>query len=99
MALGIPVVASNRGALPEVLGSAGVLFDPANADALADALDRMLSDSTLATACVAAGLARSAAWSWDAAADRVRAMYESAVARRSGRHRPDSGAKPWGGPG
>jgi O-antigen biosynthesis alpha-1,3-mannosyltransferase len=85
MALGIPVVASNRGALPEVVGGAGVLFDPSRPDALADALDRVLKDPALASACLSAGLARSAAWTWDAAADRVRLMYEHAMARRGRR--------------
>ena len=85
MAMGVPVVASNRGALPEVLGGAGLLFDPARPDALADALERILTDSALASACVSAGLARSAGWTWDAAAERVRQMYERAVARRGAR--------------
>ena len=81
MALGVPVVASDRGALPEVLGGAGVLIDPGSADGLADALERVLSDTALASACVAAGLDRSSAWSWTAAAERVRTMYETAIAR------------------
>jgi glycosyltransferase involved in cell wall biosynthesis len=85
MALGVPVVASNRGALPEVVGGAGLLFDPSRPEALAEALERMLTDSALASACASAGLARSAAWTWDAAAERVRQMYERAVARRAAR--------------
>jgi glycosyltransferase involved in cell wall biosynthesis len=85
MALGVPVVASNGGALPEVLGGAGLLFDPSRPDALADALERILTDSALASACISAGLARSAAWTWDAAAARVRQMYERAIDRRAQR--------------
>jgi glycosyltransferase involved in cell wall biosynthesis len=85
MAIGVPVVASNRGALPEVVGGAGVFFDPSRPEALADALDKMLTNSALASACVSAGLARSAAWTWDAAAERVRQMYELALARRAER--------------
>lgn len=86
MALGIPVAAANAGALPEVVGDAGILFEPASADALADALERLLTDGRLATACIASGLARSAGWSWDQAAARLRGMYASAAARRAGRH-------------
>jgi len=86
MALGIPVVAARRGALTEVVGDAGILFDPADPDALADALERLLTDSALAAACVASGLARTAAWSWERAAERVRGMYEAAAARRTTGH-------------
>ena len=37
MTVGVPVVAANRGALPEVVGAAGRLFEPDDADALAGA--------------------------------------------------------------
>ena len=43
MACGTPVVVSDRGSLPEVVGDAGVVCEP-NPDALADALEGVLSD-------------------------------------------------------
>ena len=85
MALGIPVVAAKAGALPEVVGDAGILFDPASAEALADAMERLLTDGQLATACVASGLSRSAAWTWDDAAARLQEMYAGAAACREKR--------------
>ena len=42
MALGTPVIASNNSALPETLGGAGILVDPSDAPALADAVGRHL---------------------------------------------------------
>ncbi len=44
--LGVPVVAANVGGLPETVvnGETGILFPPGDADALADALERLLSD-------------------------------------------------------
>ena len=57
MASGAPVVASNRGALPEVTGGAALLVDPAPAP-LADALERLLADPALRERLRAAGLAR-----------------------------------------
>jgi glycosyltransferase involved in cell wall biosynthesis len=42
MACGAPVIASRRGALPEVVGDAGVLVDPENVALLASALTRVL---------------------------------------------------------
>jgi glycosyltransferase involved in cell wall biosynthesis len=86
MSLGVPVVASRRGALPEVLGGAGLLFDPADRDALSCALERVLTDGDLAADCIAKGLQRSASWSWDDAALRVRQMYAAAMTRRSDRN-------------
>lgn len=44
MACGVPVVSSSGGSLPEVVGDAGVLVEPANADALADGIDGLLSN-------------------------------------------------------
>ena len=44
MALGVPVVASNRGALPEVVGDAGLLVAPDDARGLAAAIESVLLD-------------------------------------------------------
>jgi len=41
MACGLPVAASDRGSLPEVIGSAGVLFDPSDPDSIAAAIERL----------------------------------------------------------
>jgi glycosyltransferase involved in cell wall biosynthesis len=48
MACGAPVIASNRAALPEVVGDAGLLFDPEQERELASVLSRVLSDPALA---------------------------------------------------
>src|SRR5207244_1382600 len=71
MTAGVPVVASDRGALPEVLGRAGLLIDPEDAGDLADAMSRLLKDDSLAARCVAEGLARASHFRWDVTADRV----------------------------
>ena len=54
MTLGVPVVAASRGSLPEVLDDAGLLVDPEDADAMADAIGRLLADDRLARACAVA---------------------------------------------
>ena len=48
MACGAAVISSNRAALPEVVGDAGILFDPQDERELATVLARVLSDSALA---------------------------------------------------
>jgi glycosyltransferase involved in cell wall biosynthesis len=78
MACGTPVVASNAGALPEVLGDAALLVDPCDEDALARALDVALrDDGTLR----ARGLARAASFDWATAASMTWQLYERVLAR------------------
>jgi glycosyltransferase involved in cell wall biosynthesis len=47
MSCGIPVIASDAGSLPEILGSSGLLFPPGNAQALADRIERVVNDADL----------------------------------------------------
>jgi glycosyltransferase involved in cell wall biosynthesis len=82
MTLGVPVVTSNRGSLPEVVGDAGPIVDAADSAALADAIGHVLTDSAFAAACAAKGIERSRAYRWDRAAQRTYAVYERAIARR-----------------
>lgn len=85
MAAGVPVLVSNRGALPEVVGDAGVVLDPDDPEAFAAALIRLTTDDDEATAAAHRGLARARTYTWDAAATRLRDAYESAVTHRRGR--------------
>jgi glycosyltransferase involved in cell wall biosynthesis len=82
MTRGVPVVAANRGALPEVLGDAGLLVDPDKPADLAAAIWRMLSDASVADAAVSKGIQRSATFSWDATARLVFETYEQAIDHR-----------------
>ena len=82
MAAGIPIVVSNRGALPEVVGTAGVTVDPADPQAWATAIERLAHDDDWARERGAAGLVRAQAFSWDDAADALRAAYVAAAQRR-----------------
>ena len=82
MSAGIPVVAANRGSLPEVIGTGGLLFDPTEPPALATALEQILDDEGVAAAWGSAGLQRAREFSWTAAASTLRRAYEDAVMRR-----------------
>lgn len=82
MTLGVPVVASNRGALPEVLGDAGPLVDPEAPGAIAAAIERVTDDEAFAASCAAKGVARSKQFTWDTMARRVYEAYERAIERR-----------------
>jgi glycosyltransferase involved in cell wall biosynthesis len=85
MTIGIPVVASNRGALPEVVGDAGVLVDPDDASAIASAMLRLLMDPIQRRQCAERGLARSRRFTWRASAARLIEAYAEAVERRRAR--------------
>ena len=82
MTLGIPVIAADRGALPEVLEGAGVLIDPDRPDEIAAALHRMLADEAFAAACAERGLARSRVFDWQTTARLVMRAYETAMSHR-----------------
>lgn len=87
MTAGVPVIVSDRGALPEVAGGAGQVVDPDSPDDLASAMHRYLSHPDEANAAVERGLRRARNFSWDRSAEALRDAYDAAVARRQGRAR------------
>jgi glycosyltransferase involved in cell wall biosynthesis len=79
MACGLPVVASNRSAVPEVVGDAGILSDPDDPDRFAADAVRVLEDAALRDRCRTRGLARVARFTWDATARETLAIYHEAM--------------------
>ena len=82
MACGAPVVASDGGSLPEVLGDAGLAVPATEPGALADAMGRVLGDSTLRRDLSARGLARAKEFTWEACAQATYQVYCDAGAER-----------------
>ncbi len=82
MSAGVPIVASNRGALPEVLGDAGLLVDPADPQALANAIQKTLRDSEYVNVAVSRGLQRASHYSWQRSARILRDTYTRAIENR-----------------
>jgi glycosyltransferase involved in cell wall biosynthesis len=78
MAAGVPVVAADCGALPEICGTAAILV-PATADGITDGLVEVLTDAPRAAALRLRGPARAEAFSWSWAADSTLAVYEEAL--------------------
>jgi glycosyltransferase involved in cell wall biosynthesis len=63
---GVPVVASNVGSLPEVVGDVGILVDPNNIDSIAEAIKKVLSMSKNDyNRMVSKGLAQAKKFSWE----------------------------------
>jgi glycosyltransferase involved in cell wall biosynthesis len=84
MSAGVPVIVSSRGSLPEVVGDAGAQVDPADVDALADAIERAVTDRDWAMQTARTGLRRARAFSWQQSAETLHQAYRDAVARRTG---------------
>lgn len=80
MAMGCPVAGADATAIPEVIGDAGLIFDPEDEAAIAGAMSRALSDAALRADLKRRGLARAAMFSWDEAARRTLAVYREALA-------------------
>jgi glycosyltransferase involved in cell wall biosynthesis len=75
MVCGCPVLAAAAGAVPEVCGDAALWFDAAGGQPRpAEALRRLLREPGLASELRRRGLARSAKFSWRAAAERLLAL-------------------------
>jgi glycosyltransferase involved in cell wall biosynthesis len=87
MSAGVPLIASNRGSLPEVVGNGGLLLDPNDVDAWASAIERVTHDEAWARDLAGAGLERSKAFTWQGTAARLGQAYHDAVARRGSRQR------------
>jgi len=81
MASGVPVVASRSGALPEVVGDAGVLVSPGDVGALTGALKELAADPDQRRRLAAAGLVRASQYSWRAVARRHLEFYRETLAR------------------
>jgi glycosyltransferase involved in cell wall biosynthesis len=81
MACGLPIAASRSGSLSEVVGPAGVLFDPRDREAMAAALRGLLEDADLRARLSAEGLRRAGLFTWEAAARDALRLFEETAAR------------------
>jgi len=82
MACGTPVVTSNASSIPEVAGDAALYFDPADVEAMVEAVRRLLCDAQLQRSMRTRGLTRAADFSWEVAATATRAVYDSVLRER-----------------
>lgn len=78
MACGTPVVTSDTSSLPEVVagGEAGLMVNPLDVDALAEAMGRLLLDATLRANLIEKGRAQAAGFTWEKTARQTLALYE-----------------------
>lgn len=80
MACGTPIVTSNVNGLAEIVGDAAILVDPRDAESIAGAVQRVLSDPELHATLSASGLMRSDMFTWGVCATKTLAILESLAA-------------------
>lgn len=76
MAHRVPVITSNRSALPEVAGEAAILINPENTEDLRAAFEQLIEDPDLRERLVRLGQARAALFNWDRAVHATHAVYQ-----------------------
>lgn len=76
---GTPVIASNRGALPEVAGDAAHLVDPLDVNQITSAMEVLLEDTGLADTLRERGRMRAQSFTWREAAERTMDIYREAA--------------------
>jgi glycosyltransferase involved in cell wall biosynthesis len=77
MAAGAPVISSRAASLPEVVGDAGILFDPDQPEELRYGLDRLLDSETLRADLREQGIRRARQFTWKRCAERTLKVYKS----------------------
>lgn len=78
MSFGCPIAASDRTSIPEVVGDAGILFNPENPEAIAEAIYSVLCDERLKDDLVKKGYERAKMFSWEKMAQETILAYSVA---------------------
>jgi len=79
MACGTPVITSNCSSLPEVVGNAGLMTDPTDVGALADAICSVLTDNQLAQTLSSRGLEQAGQFTWQKTAKRTLEVLTTSI--------------------
>jgi glycosyltransferase involved in cell wall biosynthesis len=79
MSCGTPVIVSNRSSLPEVVGNAGLYFDPSDIDSIVDAITTVLESTLVQQALREKGLERARSFSWRKTANLTMNAYLQAM--------------------
>ncbi len=79
MQCGTPVITSNTSSLPEVVGDAGIMLDPRDADGLCQSLLSLYQDAGLRAEMSAKSLARAGQFSWKRCAEDTVNAYRTAL--------------------
>jgi len=84
MKCGTPIVTSNCSSMPEVVGKAGILADPHSPEALAEAMEAVITNGGLRQRLRQLGLARAKEFSWEKTAKKTLNVIENVVGESLG---------------
>jgi glycosyltransferase involved in cell wall biosynthesis len=79
MASGVPVAASNRASMPDVVGGAGILLEPEDVEGLTAVMLRIVDDADFASDLAARGLVRAKSFTWERCAALTMQSWESVL--------------------
>ncbi|MFH2069021.1 MAG: glycosyltransferase family 1 protein [Candidatus Omnitrophota bacterium] len=82
MACGAPVITSNTSSLPEVVGGAGIMVAPGDADGLSEAICKICRSESLRQDMSRRSLERAKLFSWEKCVDQTVAAYKKALAMK-----------------
>ena len=77
MACEVPVIGSNSGEIPHVIGDAGLVFPEDDADALAERIGQIACDSSLSAQLIQRGLERVKEFTWETIAEGTYEAYQA----------------------
>ena len=77
MACGIPVAVSNVSSLPEIVGEAGITFDPLDVNDIAKSIKRLLTDQRLREEKIKKGLERVKLFDWNVCAQKTLSVLQT----------------------
>lgn len=83
MSLGVPVVTTRAGAIPEVVGEAALMVPPRDTHALAEALLAVVTDTAARERLIAAGVERARSFSWQRSGRELAGLYRFLATTRA----------------
>ena len=77
MSYGLPILTSNSSAMPEVVGEAGILVDPLNAESIADGLRLLITDDRTRLDLAKKSIERAACFTWKKTVQIIWSLFKS----------------------
>ena len=79
LACGTPVAVSNAAAIPEIVGNAGIYFDPFNVEEIVSAIDTIMNDDNTRNKIMSNSIKRVSHFSWKESADMIVNVYKQLI--------------------
>lgn len=79
MAMECPIIASNTSSIPEVVGEAGILFDPLSRESLINAIESLVNSDSKRNNLIKLGKEQEKKFSWDKMANETLDIYKSII--------------------